>query len=297
MRNSSSPRPDTHVVGLVLAFLLFAAVGTSVTAAPATRRAAGATPLLQASVFPVDHPRGEMVTTGGWIYCANTRELAREAGYTLLCGKYAKDGYVSDATRSRRHVDWGNPRYLSELARTAAALHRRVGGELVLLGVSYSGFGVATLASHHPELRPTRLIVVDSYLDLVARRRHAGSHRIGHEIDLETGGSPAALRARSVDVGRLATLVRRGTRLAVIWSVSPEEKRLFRGATCARDANAETLSRLAGRLGRSVSGWVTNGVHGFDLWQNAPAILAGHNPGREIRFPPDGGIPAGSYCH
>jgi hypothetical protein len=266
---------------------------------PARSPAAGghnARSALVSSVFPVEQPRGLLVTTGGWIYCANVQVLARGAGYTLLCGRYAKDGYVASNLRARRHVDWGNSDYLATFASEITDLHRRVGGELVLLGVSYSGFGVATLASHHPEIRPDKLIVVDSYLDLVARRRHAASHLIGREIDLETGGSPAALRARSVDPAGLATLVRHGTRMMVIWSISPAEKRLFRGATCARDANAETLARLARRLHRSVSGWVTTGEHGFDLWEHASAILNLHPPGKEVRFPPTGTVPPGSFC-
>lgn len=248
------------------------------------------------SLFPVSRPRGLMVTSGGWLYCANVRTLARDAGFTLLCGRYAKDGYLARDLRSRRHVDWGNPRYLAEFAAQIRRVHHRVGGKLVLVGVSYSGFGVATLASHHPELRPDRLIVVDSYLDLVARRRHAASHATGREIDLETGGTRAALRERSVDVGGLATLVRNGTRISVIWSVTAEENRFFRGATCARDANAETLARLARTLRRPVYGWVTNGVHGHDLWDNAADILVGKNPGRKVRFGPGGKVPPGSHC-
>jgi hypothetical protein len=237
-----------------------------------------------------------MVTSGGWLYCANVRQLARNANFTLLCGRYAKDGYVASNLRSRRNLDWGNPRYLAQLARRIRQVHRRVGGPLVLVGVSYSGFGVATLASHHPEIRPDRVIVVDSYLDLVARRRHAGSHTIGREIDRETGGSLAALRTRSVDVHGLATLLRSGTQLTVIWSVTDEENRFFRGATCARDANAETLSRLARAVGVAVPGWVTDGPHGHDLWDNGPQILAGKNPGRKVWFRPDGRIPRDSHC-
>jgi pimeloyl-ACP methyl ester carboxylesterase len=248
------------------------------------------------SLFPVVRPKGLMVTSGGWLYCANVRQLARTAGYTLLCGRYARDGYVASNLRSRRHLDWGNPRYLAQLAARIRQVHGRVGGPLVLVGVSYSGFGVATLASHHPEIRPDRLIVVDSYLDLVARRRHAGPRPIGLEIDRETGGSLAALRARSVDVGGLAALLRRGTRLTVIWSVSPEENRFFRGATCARDANAETLGRLARTLGRAVPGWVTEGLHGHDLWDNGQEIMGGTNPGRKVWFRPDGRIPRSSHC-
>ena len=95
------------------------------------------------------------------------------AGYTLACGRYYRDGYTGFGLRSQRHLDWGDPAYLTSYARKINALHRVVGGELVLIGVSYSGFGVATLASHHPELHPNRLIVIDSFLDLAARRMTA----------------------------------------------------------------------------------------------------------------------------
>jgi pimeloyl-ACP methyl ester carboxylesterase len=248
------------------------------------------------SVYPVAQPRGLIVTTGGWIYCANTRTLARAAGYTLLCGRYAKDGYTWYNLRAKRHLDWGNPTYLDQFAAEINAVHRQVGGSLVFVGVSYSGFGMAALASRHPELRPDRLIVVDSYLDLVARRRHAGRAPIGREIDLETGGSAAALRDRTVDLAGLATLVRHGTKLSVIWSISAAENHFFRGATCARDVDAEPLARLARMLDTPVDGWVTEGEHGFDLWNNAPAILNGVNPGREVVFEPSGQVPPGSYC-
>ena len=143
----------------------------------------------------VERPRakGVMVTTGGWAYCQQLRALARRSRLTLLCGRFAKDGYVGPGLRARRHLDWGNAAYLSALAREARALHRRVGGELLLVGVSYSGFGVAALASHYPELRPDRLIVIDAYLDLAARRAAAGTGATGREIDAETGGSSGAL--------------------------------------------------------------------------------------------------------
>lgn len=286
--------PTACLVG----WLVLAGGASADLAALRSDAAAGHSPPVLAidSLFPFPRPRGLMVTTGGWLYCANTQRLAREAGYTLLCGRYAKDGYTWYDLRAKRHLDWGNPVYLAQFAREIERVHRQVGGPLVFVGVSYSGFGMATLASHHPELRPSRLIVVDSYLDLVARWRHAATDPIGREIEVETGRSLAALRSRSVDVRGLAKLVRSGTQLSVIWSIANKEKWAFQGATCARDANASTLAQLARELHEPVYGWVTEGEHGFDLWNNAPAILAGHNPGREVRFAPSGAIPAGSYC-
>ncbi len=171
---------------------------------------------LVASVYRAPEPRGVMVTTGGWAYCTQVRRLARLKRYTLLCGRYAKDRYDGPGRRGLRHLDWGNPGYLHALAASAATLHRQVGGDLVLIGVSYSGFGVAALASRHPELRPARVIVIDSYLDLFARRRNVSpTHPTAREIDDETGGTDAELRARSVSLTGLAQLVRAGKQSGV----------------------------------------------------------------------------------
>jgi pimeloyl-ACP methyl ester carboxylesterase len=249
------------------------------------------------TILPVAHSRGLMVTSGGWGYCEQVRSLARRTRYTLLCGRYYKDGYLGPQLRSKRHLDWGNPRYLARFAETIRATHRRVGGELLLIGVSYSGFGVATLASHHPEIRPDRVVVIDSYLDLVARRRQLpSSHETAQEIDEETAGSETALRNRSAGVEGLARLIRGGTRLTVIWSVSEDERRLFRGATCNREASAATLARLASTLGRPIPAWVTQSRHGHDLWNRGVDIVRGHNPGRRLTFTPSGRIPEGATC-
>jgi pimeloyl-ACP methyl ester carboxylesterase len=238
-----------------------------------------------------------MVTTGGWAYCKQAQPIAKRSGLTLVCGRYYKDLYLGPGLRSRRHLEWGDPAYLARLAEKIRSFHRRVGGTLILFGVSYSGFGVATLAAHHPEIRVDRLIVVDSYLDLVARRRKLpDSHETAREIDAETGGSQAALRRRSVSVDGLARSMRGGMRLTVIWSVSEEERKVFRGATCDRNANAETLSHLARKLRRPISAWVTKNRHGHDLWNYGLGIVQGHNPGQMIVFQPDGRIPRAAVC-
>jgi pimeloyl-ACP methyl ester carboxylesterase len=172
-----------------------------------------------------------------------------------------------------------------------------VGGKLVLIGVSYSGFGVATFASHHPEIHPTRVIVIDSFLDLAARRQALPpTHETAKEIDAETGGSAAALQQRTVSVDGLAQLVRAGTQLTVIWSISADEQKEFAGATCNQTANAGVLEQLATTLGEPVSGWVTESRHGYDLWDRGRAIVAGKIPGREVVFQPNAPIPAGSTC-
>jgi hypothetical protein len=161
------------------------------------------------------------------------------------------------------------------------ALHARIGGELLLLGVSYSAFGIATPASHHPELRPDRLIVIDSFLDLVARRAALRPNELtAREIDAETGGSTAALRARSVSIDGLARLARAGTSIVDVWSLSPDEQHKFRGAN---------------ELGRPVTGWVTTSRHGHDLWDSGRRLVAGHPPGKPVTFLPRRPPPAGSY--
>lgn len=283
----------SRLIALLAATLI--AVATATVSAPGV--AGGASYPVVTTRYSVPRPRGLMVTSGGWAYCQQARPVARATGYTLLCGRYAKDGYLGPGLRSRRHLDWGAPRYLADFADAIRAEHRRVGGSLVLLGVSYAGFGVAVLASRHPELHPDQLIVVDSYLDLLARRRKLpDSHETAREIDLETGGSAAALRDRSVSVDGLARLVEAGTRLTVVWSVSDDEQRFFRGATCDRTANAETLSLLARRLGRPVRAWVTQNRHGVDLWRYGTALVRGTEPGRAVTFLPDGVIPPASVC-
>jgi hypothetical protein len=272
------------------ALLIGAAVFVGTTAATAVAPAV-------TTVYEVSKSRGVMVTSGGWAYCQQVRRLARRTHYTLLCGRYWKDGYLGRELRARRQLDWGNPRYLASLAARTQTLHNRVGGELLFLGVSYSGFGIATFATHHPELRPDRLIVIDAYFDLVARRRHAWrSSSTAAEIDRETGGSTAAMRRRSANVAVLARLVRSGTRLTVIWTISDYERRLFRGATCDETASAGTLSRLARTLRRPVPGWVTRAKHGRNLWNHGVSIVRGKNPGRKLVFRATKGLPRGATC-
>lgn len=261
-------------------------------------RPALSSPPLIATIHPAQDPLGLMVTSGGWAYCEQLRPIARRTRYTLLCGRYERDGYLGPGLRSKRRLDWGNPAYLARLADSAEALHRRIGGKLVLIGVSYSGFGVATLATHHPELRPARLIVIDSYFDLVARRSLLPeAHETAREIDGEAGTSPTELRRRSVSPAGLARLLRSGTDLVAVWSVSADERRRFNGATCGRNASAATLARVAGLVGRPVFGWVTRRRHGGNLWRHGASMVRGSKPpGTRVTFSPDGKIPDGAYC-
>ena len=275
--------------------LAVAARGCMSTTGPSARTIRAGSAIV--TVHDTRNPRGLMATSGGWAYCQQLRTLARRTHYTLLCGRYVKDAYTARGLRDLRHLDWGNPEYLERLASTIENVHHEVGGPLVIIGVSYSGFGVATLASHHPELRPDRLIVIDSYLDLVARRRHSpDGSLIATEIDKETGGSDAELRKRSVRVEGLARLVRQGTELVPIWTTSDQERDFFRGATCDRTASAETLSELARRLDRNVPAWITNTKHGHNLWDRGREIMRGRYPGERFLFKPSGVIPPGAIC-
>jgi hypothetical protein len=299
MLATENARSGLFAATLSLGVVLLAVVGASAKLAGVARADARLEHVDPAivSVYPVADARGLMVTSGGWAYCLQLQALARRSHYTLLCGRYALDGYTGYGLRSRRRLDWGNPAYLASLAAKVETWHKRVGGRLLLVGVSYSGFGVAVLGSRHPELRPDRLIVIDSYLDLVARRKALPpSHETAREIDAETGGSASALHARTVSIDGLARLVRTGTELTVIWSVSPDEQREFAGATCDQRANAGDLARLALVLGRPVVAWVTHSRHGHDLWDHGREIIAGHPPGTPHVFAPNGRIPSGVVC-
>ena len=78
-------------------------------------------PPLVATVYPAADPAGVMVTSGGWAYCEQMRPLARRTHYTLLCGRYAKDGYTGLGLRSERHLDWGNRRVPRAARRRGSA--------------------------------------------------------------------------------------------------------------------------------------------------------------------------------
>ena len=259
--------------------------------------APAAAPTALVTTYDVGASRGVLATSGGWAYCFQARPIARRLRYTLVCGRYARDGYTGLGLRASRWLDWGNPTYLGELASAIIRVHRRVGGPLVLAGVSYSGYAVAVLAASHPELRPDRVIVVDSFLDLVARRsRLPANHETAREIDRETNGTAAALALRSPSVSGLAKLIRGGTKLVVIWSISPAERREFRGATCDATANAGRLAALSRRLGQPVDAWVTHSRHGVTFWRFGLRLVEGATIGTRVVFRPDGRIPPGSTC-
>ena len=249
------------------------------------------------TTYPAAASRGVLATSGGWAYCVQAQPLARHLHLTLVCGRYIRDGYTGPGLRHDRWLDWGNPAYLSELAATIARVHRRTGGVLVLAGVSYSGYAVGVLAARHPELRPDRLVIVDSYLNLQARRSHlADSHETAREIDRETGGTATALMRRSPNIAGLVQLIRTGTDVRVVWTISAAEQREFGGATCDAPANAATLASIATRLGRPMNGWVTRNRHGVTFWRYGTRLIEGQTVGTKVEFVPGGAIPPGAVC-
>ena len=160
--------------------------------------------------------------------------LARHIDASLACTDYGPNRYEGVGGRALRKEDWGDPAYDSAVARVPDRL-RAQGvkiSKLIVVGVSYSGYANAELVATHPELRAAALIVVDSYLDLPARYlalpRH---HETRREIERVLGGTlearPAAYQARSPShhLAGLAQAMRHGTRLVVVWSLAPEEKR------------------------------------------------------------------------
>lgn len=258
-------------------------------------------------------PHPLLLTVGGPIYCMQLKTLARNVHASLACTDYGPNRYEGAGERAGRLEDWGDPQYLAAVARVPAQL-RREGiqiSKLVVVGVSYSGFGNAELVATHPELRPAALIVVDSYLDLPARYAALPpSHPTRKEIETALGGPlsarPSAYEARSPShhLDGIARAIRDGMVLVDVWSVSAEEQHEFLGATCSRWANAEWLSRLATLLGRPVTGWVTQMPHAHALWDRGAGLLqlAGvadtTRPlnAKPFAFQPGKAPPPASYC-
>ena len=254
-----------------------------------------------------------LFTLGGPIYCDQLKNLARNVHASLACTDYGPNRYEVAGGRAGRREDWGDPRYLAQVARLPARLRAqgiRI-SKLVVVGVSYSGFADAELVASHPEVGADALIVVDSYLDLAARFDALPPH---HEtrIEMETvlGGTPAqqpaAYRSRSPShhLAGLADAIRHGTHLVVVWSTSAGERHEFNGATCSRLANAEWLARLAGALGQPVTGYVTKLPHAHALWDRGQGLLAlaGIAPAGKpldahaMTFRPGASPPRDSYC-
>ena len=258
-------------------------------------------------------PHPLLFTLGGPIYCDQLKNLARNLDASLACTDYGPNRYEGAGRRAGRREDWGDPRYLAQVARLPAQL-RAQGvkiSKLVVVGVSYSGFANAELVASHPEIGADALVVVDSYLDLTARFDALPlHHETRTEMETVLGGTPAqrpgAYRSRSPShhLAGLASAIRHGTHLVVVWSTSPGERHEFNGATCSRLANAEWLSRLAGVLGRPVTGYVTQMQHAHALWDRGQGLLSlagiatSGKPlnARTVTFAPGAPPPSDSYC-
>lgn len=254
-----------------------------------------------------------LLTLGGPVYCMQLANLARHLDASLACADYAKNRYEGAGGRAGRLEDWGDPAYLDAAARLPDTL-RREGvkiSRLVVIGVSYSGFANAELVATHPELRPDALVVVDSYLDLTARFRALPLvHETRTEMTTALGGTPDtvpavyAARSPSHHLDGLATAIREGMRFIDVWSVSDDERREFRGATCSPSANATWLADLASVIGRPVTGYVTHMRHAHALWDRGMGLMQlalGPNGGKPltataVTFQPGAPPPPGSYC-
>lgn len=254
-----------------------------------------------------------LMTLGGTVYCGRLFEVAAYLDASLVCPDYYLNGERSGASRSARVEDWGDPRYLNEVAALPARLRAegvRISG-LVLIGASYAGYANAELVATHPWLRPRAMIMVDSFFDLGSRYEALPpTHETRLEMEKVLGGPYPQLasvyesRSPSSHLEALAGAMRAGMRFVNVWSTSPAEDREFNGATCSKTADALWMSRLATLLGRPLVAYVTQLAHGDAVlhWSESLSILAGLHagksglPGRPITFRPGAGIPADSYC-
>jgi len=259
-------------------------------------------------------PQLVLMTLGGSMYCVQLRALARNVDASLVCADYGRNRYLARGRRSERQMDWGDPAYLDEVAAVPGLLKARGVkiAKLVLVGVSYAGFANAQLVATHPEMRPSALIVVDSYLDLPARYEALPpGHETKAELERAMGGTLGerpqtyARRSPSNNLPGLGKAIRGGMRFVDVWSTSAAEKREFNGATCGRLANAYWLWRLATVLHVPVTGYVTRMPHAHALWDRGQGLLqlAGVRPAsrplraRAVTFAPASSAPPpGSYC-
>ncbi len=295
--------------------LLLAAIGLIAIAGAVST--VGATPImrLELHLVPDAHTRPHLLllTVGGPVYCMQLEALARNTHASLACADYGPNRDEGVGGRSGRREDWGDPAYDAAVAAVPEKL-RAQGikiSKLVVIGVSYSGYANAELVATHPELRPAALVVVDSYLDLAARYQALPPHHETRaEMEAVLGGTPAqapaayAARSPSHHLDGLASAIRHGMRLVVVWSLAAGEQREFRGATCSRLANAQWLADLSQVLGRPLDAFVTKLPHAHALWDRGRGLLAlagiatGGKPllARRVTFRPDGTVPPNSYC-
>jgi pimeloyl-ACP methyl ester carboxylesterase len=308
---------DAVLGGLLVFLLALVSDPGPGTARGALERAPGRSSLVRVELHLVPDARERahalLMTLGGPVYCRQLLGLAQYLDASLLCPDYARNGERAGSSRAARVEDWGDPRYLDEVAQLPARL--RAGGikfsETILVGASYAGYANTELIATHPQLRPSALILVDTFFDLADRYQALPpSHETRTEINRVLGGTLAerpkeyAARSPSHHLRGLAQAIRHGMKLVVVWSVSNDERREFDGATCSRAASAQWLGQLATLLGRPLVGYVTQLKHADALryWGTDLLTLAGVARGRQglparaVTFRSGGPLPAGSYC-
>lgn len=254
-----------------------------------------------------------VLTLGGPVYCVQSLPLANRLHATLLCPDYGQDGEHSGASRARRVEDWGDPTYLSAVARLPEQLrqHGVKISELILVGASYAGYAAAELVGTHPELHPRALIIVDSFLDLPERFRALSPGQPTRAEMIRVLGGTLANRPRTYEqrspshhLAGLVDAVRHGMRLLDVWSIAPAEEDEFNGGMCSLRSNAYWLRRLSMMLHRPVTGYITDLPHAVALWDWWPQLLTladlvparGSFPATAIRFRANRPIPSLSYC-
>jgi pimeloyl-ACP methyl ester carboxylesterase len=310
---------------LGLATLIVGIVGGALLSTTSTRAGAGGAQLVppsEKSLLRVelhlvpdafDRPHPLLMTVGGPIYCIQIAAVARHLHASRLCTDYGPNGYTMVGTRALRREDWGDPAYdaaVAELPDKLRALGVEI-SQLVVVGVSYSGYADAELVATHPELHPAALVVMDSFLDLPSRYLALPPwHETRKEIESVLGGTldqkpeEYASRSPSHHLEGLAQAMQAGMKLVVTWSVNPQEQHEFNGATCSLEADAKWLGKLAGLLHGPVTGYVTELRHGHSLWDYGRAVLAlagfGTSvrplPARAIEFRPGQPVPPRSVC-
>jgi len=247
------------------------------------------------------------------MYCVQIAAEAQHLGASRLCTDYGPNGYTRVGTRALRREDWGDPAYdraVAQLPDRLRALGVKI-SQLIVIGVSYSGYGNAELVATHPELHPAALLVLDSFLDLPSRYLALPPQQeTRREIEAVVGHSfaedPQAYLERSPShhLEGLAQAMKAGMKLIDIWSINPSEQHEFNGATCAPSAHADWLRRLARLVGHPVTGYVTELQHGHSLWDYGRSVLAlaGYGsslrplPARAFLFRVGQPIPRGSVC-
>jgi len=104
----------------------------------------------------------------------------------------------------------------------------------------------------------------------------------------------AALQARNVDPKGLAQLIRAGTSLTVIWSISTSEQAEFAGATSRPNCERSHSRRTRPYPQPAVHAWITHSKHGHDLWIAAAPSSPDTRPAMKSASRPTATSPAGA---